>query len=168
MLSRVAFWKSNMVSWFQLLKILIPWESMVEYQTNTSAVGPLGSVFNPAVVAPGSSSEVLRGQKLGGGHEVSERGHPAAPRRTPAQKKQSAVTDYAPECLMNNDIRWYIYIYNIYIYICDIRISIWWHDILTYPRLPNTSGDVGIFSHRLLESVESRDKIAVRAFLGHG
>ena len=45
MLSRVAFWKSNMVSWFQLFKILIPRESMVEYQTNTSAVvGPLGSV----------------------------------------------------------------------------------------------------------------------------
>ena len=80
---------------------------MVEYQTNTSAVvGPLGSVNTP-YMAPGSSarSEVLRGQKLGGGHEVSERGHPAAPRRTPAQKKQSAVTDYAPECLMNNDIR---------------------------------------------------------------
>ena len=60
---------------------------MVEYQTNTSAeVGPLGSVNTP-YMAPGSSarSEVLRGQKLGGGHEVSERGmapaHPGAPRR---------------------------------------------------------------------------------------
>ena len=38
----------------------------------------------------------------------------AWPRRTPAHPgavKQPAVTDYAPECLMNNDIWWNTYIY---------------------------------------------------------
>ena len=68
---------------------------MVEYQKNTSAVvGPLGSVNIQPRIWPRevASSEVLRGQKLGGGHEVSERGMEVEDWMiaTPAHPAQSA------------------------------------------------------------------------------